>query len=546
MAPKYATNRIPGPSEYTSSYVTELRTNSAPLYPRMRTAIMKMPIDPKFSRQNDTNITFGSDAEGLISEQQRMYGRSVPAFTKKNNLEDTGETASDTNTRMKNMDKVSHVFRSGDYNDKVGNNVDTTVINDFGPRTIPPGEAALAKSREQDRLRAQGLPISQAEEKNEYANANQLQKYARIAIVPTIFKTADDERSYQTSAHFQFGSDNDKKTTIHAKDFALSSMAARHPPIANNIPDAGKLFQNDPNRQEFGKPTASMDFLYHRALPYRNEAGQTLMEINLQRRDTDNVVFSYDPTRDLQDRQVSTNHSDFTGPPKDFRSMAPAKRPKAVYKYLETDEALPYPGLQKDNSEAKHNYSGFLMDGANAVDRRKWKNSQTKGRFHEGQGTHFTVGYSPWDFSSETMMKFRGESTNDQAIPYAGKNENVHPTKMSYLSHSANTQDLQAADPFIANTRESLHARMNYEPPEFEQSNTTSVTKADFKPLETRKITQYQARVMDKYVKVIQKDIAPTHFFHTDNSGTNQFLTTAMDHYIPPESMTGRKFLSAR
>ena len=50
----------------------------------------------------------------LISEQQRVYGRGERAYETD---EKENGAAAKANKDMKNMDKVSHVFRLGDYND---------------------------------------------------------------------------------------------------------------------------------------------------------------------------------------------------------------------------------------------------------------------------------------------------------------------------------------------------------------------------------------------------------------------------------------------
>ena len=49
----------------------------------------------------------------LISEQQRVYGRGARAYEADENEKNA---AGKVNKDMKNMDKVSHVFRLGDYN----------------------------------------------------------------------------------------------------------------------------------------------------------------------------------------------------------------------------------------------------------------------------------------------------------------------------------------------------------------------------------------------------------------------------------------------
>ena len=46
------------------------------------------------------------------------------------------------------------------------------------------------------------------------------------------------------------------------------------------------------------------------------------------------------------------NHTDFVGPPRDYKTMELAKKHEVIFDYLQTDEALPYPPPLKDTSEA--------------------------------------------------------------------------------------------------------------------------------------------------------------------------------------------------
>lgn len=555
MAPQYLSDRRVGPSEYTSSFIKSLRNRSAPSYPRVDTSKLKLPLDPtKFWRQRNTNFSLGSDDDGLISEQQRAFGKGTRAFQPDDKDKNS---AHEVNKSMRDMDKVSHVFRSGDYNDIVGNFV-TVCNNDYGPRTVPPGEASLKvkfKRHKKKKRKEDGQEVEDEEDEPEegdegtpgpYANTNQLQKFAREITVPVVFRAAADGRTYQTDAHFHFGHDPESGHSVYAKDYLLSAMADRAPPVVRPTPSAGKLLQFDPNQSKYGVSSSSVDFQDTKYEPYRNSRGKTALEMNLERRDTDSVIFSFDMSRHTQDRQKSLNHSDYKQPPTDYRPVKMLERHDVYVDYLQTDDALPYPAPPKDKSEAAHNFSGMLMRGKSAGRRRHSKYKETKGRQQDGRSTHFIVGYSPFDFESETKMKFRGAPKTDQAVPPAGKTEKVREGKAFHLTHSENILDLKAADPYITNTRESLPARMAYSAPWPEQANTTSVMKKDFSPFNVRSITEDQLRVIDKYDKVTRKEISQSHFFHTDTSGRNNFKTTAMEDFISPETMTGRKFLAAR
>ena len=118
--------------------------------------------------------------------------------------------------------------------------------------------------------------------------------------------------------------------------------------------------------------------------------------------------------------------------------------------------------------------------------RRAFRRKDARHRWTDGRSTHFVVGYAPLDFSSETTMKFRGDPKGDQEVSPAGWKEIVYPTKFHHLSHSQNMLDLNAADPHITNTKESLPARHAYVPPPRESYNTTSIMKKDYGPLPTR------------------------------------------------------------
>lgn len=69
----------------------------------------------------------------------------------------------------------------------------------------------------------------------------------------------------------------------------------------------------------------------------------------------------------------------------------------------------------------QHNFTGMQMRGGSASKRRSKHKKEAKGRLNDGRSTHFVVGYTPFDFSSETQMKFRGESKTDGQIPPAGR-----------------------------------------------------------------------------------------------------------------------------
>ncbi|XP_048733223.1 uncharacterized protein LOC125649607 isoform X2 [Ostrea edulis] len=556
MAPRYMVSRKMADSEYKSSYIPDIRDGPVPpLYPRVNTSKLKLPLDPeKFWRQRGTNIKLGSDVPQLFSEHQRVYGvgREGPpdGF-----IREKGHMGKEVSRKMKDMAKHSHVFRMGDYNGIVGN-FQTTVNDEFGPRTLPPAEhaaralkAAQIRSEKKKDSGENGVESSTSSSSlpDDHTRVNHLTVHARQTTVPKVFKDAADERTYQTAAHFQFGSDPNTIHTVYGKDFAPGSMTSSGPPQKCLVPDAGRLLQNDPAYASMMSTSNQADFSYTPAMPTLNAEGKTQMEVNIERRHTDNVIFSFDRSRHTADRQTSLAHTDFRGPPPGYRPMEPMSRPEVEYDYLTPNDALPYPPPENRTSEAKNNYIGTFMSGGHALDRRHSKNTMCKSRLEDGRSTHFTVGYNPMDFSSETHMKFQGNKKNDSHIAPAGKTETNAAVKFKHVSISENTQDLKAADPFTVSKQESLIARAAHLDPPKEHAFTTSVMKADYPALHRRGLTDAQWRMVQDTDQKNGKAIANSHLFHTDNSGRNNFVSTAMDDFIKPEVMTGgRKLLAAR
>ena len=76
-------------------------------------------------------------------------------------------------------------------------------------------------------------------------------------------------------------------------------------------------------------------------------------------------------------------------------------------------------------------------------------------------------------------------TTNDVANGddgVSGKTETKPESEFEHLSHSGNTQDLKAADPYVTSKMEGLHARHLHENPDGEEAFGTSVMKSDYRP----------------------------------------------------------------
>ncbi|KAJ8307595.1 hypothetical protein KUTeg_014860 [Tegillarca granosa] len=279
---------------------------------------------------------------------------------------------------------------------------------------------------------------------------NHLAAYARTTTVPNVFRDANEGRNYQTTAHFQFGSDANTAHSIYGKDFALAAMAKRGPPQKIITPAAGQLFQNDP---EFSTLTATSSQVDYASKPIpnpKNAQGKTLMDINMGLHKTDHIIMTCDQNRHWDDRQKSLAHSDYIK----HSAYVPAEQigdSDVKYDFLNQHDILQHEPPENNTSEAKNNYIGTFMTGPNAKDRQKQKNKECKVRFNDNRSTHFIVGYSPQDFASETMVKFRGEGKSDKDVPPAGKTERTQPGKPKHINLSENTQDMFAADPYSVN-----------------------------------------------------------------------------------------------
>lgn len=126
------------------------------------------------------------------------------------------------------------------------------------------------------------------------------------------------------------------------------------------------------------------------------------------------------------------------------------------------------------------------MSGRYAVGRRGTQMNTCKDRLNDGKRTHFTIGYSPFDFATESKLQFQGDQKNDSHIPAAGKTEKKGEAQFLHFFVSKNTQDLKANDPHTVNTNESLRARANHAHLPAEHSMRSSVMKSDFTPLKSR------------------------------------------------------------
>ncbi|XP_076464199.1 uncharacterized protein LOC143296248 [Babylonia areolata] len=536
MAPQYMAGNNMGHSEYSNSFMHQKRSSSAPTFPKVDTAKMKLPLDPvRFHHQRGSRFTFGTDEHSHVSEQQRAYGRV-------NGQEDLThklprDLKSDVGKMMKDADNKSNVFRSGDY-DNIAGIMESTTVSDYGPRTRDPG-SLFASQLLQQKMPGSGQKGRSTTVRPTTDIPNQLTSYARSVTVPEVFNDAEEGKTYQNTAHFKFGFDPNQKASLYGKDFALAAMAKRAVPFQHTTPDAGKLFQHDP--QYRGKATSLKSTDYMKPPP---QVKSGILQDNIQKMSGNNVVMTCDPSRHTHDRQASMSHTDYVGPPAGYRPLAPEGERAVPYPFLHTHPALPYPAPQAQ-SEASNNFAGALSDGVFALDRVRTRKDMCKERQTETKKTHFTVGYQEPEFESVSSLSYMGKKKNDSNLKPAGKSETKTESEFAHLSHSGNTQDLRAADPHETSTMEGLHARHNHLPPPPEHTFRASVMKSDYAP--GQRLTSDQTRSVQKYEALLSKPFAASHFFHTDNTGRNNYVSTTMDDFIKPETMSGgRKMLVAK
>ncbi|XP_070181641.1 uncharacterized protein [Littorina saxatilis] len=539
MAPHFMVDTNIGQSEYANTFMSQNRSSSAPAFPKVDTAKKKLPLDPvRFHHQRGSRFQFGSDERSHVSEQQRAFGRVNTQEDRTHKL--PRDIKSDVGRMMKDADSKSNVFRSGDYDNIVGGNPDTTTVSDYGPRTRDPAQL-FASHVLQQRMPNQTESVGGRSPKVRPTTdvTNELANYARCVTAPETLREAADGRIYQHNAHFKFGFDPHQKDSIYGKDYALAAMAHRSVPIQRPTPDAGQLFQNDPR---FGGKAASLKSTDYIKPP--PQVKSDILEKNLEKMSGNNIIMSFDMSRHTNDRQASLSHTDYVGPPPGYRPMAPMGERAVPYPFLETEPALPYPGLPRQ-SEAANNFAGALSSGMYALDRVRTRNDICRERLLDTKKTHFTVGYQDQDFSSLNSLTYMGKKKNDANMPPAGKVEPKSESDFFHLRHSSNTQDLIAADPYVTSKMEGLHACPLHELPDGEKAFGTSVMKSDYNP--GKRLTGDQVRTGEKYERLLAKPFSRSHFFHTDNSGRNNFVSTTMDDFIMPETMTGgRKMLAAK
>ncbi|ESO96479.1 hypothetical protein LOTGIDRAFT_159893 [Lottia gigantea] len=522
MAPQYIGEQNLGKSEYYNQYMNTEGSLNAPVYPKVNTSKMQLPLDPEiFHKQRNTSIVLGTDKPGkLSSEHQSSYHENylksrVPLSVPSNNL------SSEKNS--------SHVFRAGDY-DNICGDFKTNNMTDYGPRTRAPGEHVTfnLKQKEDPTMK---LDIEE----------NLLSKYAQENTVPRVREDAKGSRLDQENAHFQFGADERTTESLYSKDFLLAAKQPRARPQFYKTPSAGKVIQNDPVFSNFGKTTHSVDFSQKPVEEKLQWNGKTEAVNNMEKRDGNNVNFYTEDHRPTPDRQISLAHGDYKKPPPSWRPMKPQRAPPVQFDFLKANDALPYSGKGTRDTEARSTFNGTLMSGIDALQRLKSKEFNIRKGVELNRDTHFTVGVpnlTP-DLTTENRARYTGHQELHQMRP-AGTTEIIPEKKFSHLSISQNTQDYRPNDPYVRNTKESLRARNLYRSEIFESNQSpfeTSVMRSDYVPLNTRRYTEDQLRRIDQVNTIFSEPLEKSHLFHTVPKSKSTMMTTAMTDYIKPENM---------
>ncbi|CAH1791275.1 unnamed protein product [Owenia fusiformis] len=542
MAPRYMKDRTMAGTEYTSAFMQDNMLNPrAPTFPKIDTSKLdlgKLNYFHKVKALKGTNVSLGSDANNYFdSETNRAYCHSAPAASGRTHQEEMTQMRKDAkkvSKFMKTMERESNVFRNGDYNG-ITQSCLTTAMTDFGKKLgIPMKTNTTSVS-----LPSLVKNVNDEEEEEEERLTTKVPGLIGYTMHNNpAFKDASSGQYFQENAHFKFGHDNDKLGSIYDKDFELASRAPHQGKNIAVAPKDSEVMQNDA-RYGFGVSTNNSDFVQHTIElskivdPNRSKA----MQRNMSRRHGNNVILAYDSSRHMADRQKSISGTSYAGPPSDFKANEPIKAPLAKYNYLETDGVHYHPVEKNKTTEAQYNYTGAFMNPQFSLERRKWKDDQTKTRLDDGRSTHFILGDTRDQLVSEATHQYAGNPRLDAHMPPAGKKEIIPKFKFNHINVSENTQDLTPKginNMFIDPSVPTMPLHNN------------SVMMSDYKNLHQRSFTAPQLVMLEQDKKLSAKPWEQSHFFHTDTSGRNNLETTTMADYIKPEGMTGQKFLAAR
>lgn len=583
MAPQYRLDRNIGSTDYRDTYTQKglldnHRGRHDPMFPRINTCKVHLPVS-KSDKKAEVNVVLGSDGQCYETETGRAYSRSAPAGGRilslaeeaqheidvKEDLRQRMAQAREVTHMMREMDRKSHVFRRGDYNN--AKQESGSIFNlDYGKsgktgitgRLSAPAYVATKRSRkklatenasdDEEEINVQDPDIPKDD--GLFPKIPKLINFCLETAVPEKVAAGEVGRKDNLKAHFQFGTDDEKKGSVYYKDFTNAASKTVQKPTIVSAPVDSEVLQNDPDQgQGLKKSTTSIEFgskTFDMAVRANTHLEHAAVK-NMARRHGNNIILSYDQNRHKDDRQASLSHTSYTGPPESFKAMEANKAPIPTYNYLETDVALPHPVDKDKKSEAKTQFRGYMMDGAYSKERRKQKDEQTKSRLDHGRSTHFIFGYDGPNYQSEQKSKYLGNPKNDDSVPPAGKIETIPDFKINHHNISENTQDMRA-NPYRVSIMESLEARhraVSRALPALAPHQASTMMN-DYQTLKQRMFTPAQEVVLTQNDKLDAKPIANSHLFHTDTSGNSNLETTTMADFIKPVTMSGRKYLAAR
>lgn len=257
--------------------------------------------------------------------------------------------------------------------------------------------------------------------------------------------SAAEGKSYQTSVHFEFGSDKDKPSSIYNKDFDTDVKQDVAPPVKHQPPQSSGVMHIVPGVGfgESSKQTSYVDF--------SKSDGDRLRQIlddrnamsvkNKRRHNLNSVIMTgCDSQRDAKDRQKSLSHSSYVMHI-DAKPPPPAEKHQPLYNYLKTDMALPFAISDKKVSEAQDAYSGPSFSN---VDEEQAKldtfKSENRERVKDGKKVHFKFGNDKLNHVSEAMDQFNNATRENDVMP-AGKTTANDP-HYAHIESSKNTLDL--------------------------------------------------------------------------------------------------------
>ncbi|XP_071504427.1 uncharacterized protein [Diadema antillarum] len=252
-------------------------------------------------------------------------------------------------------------------------------------------------------------------------------------------------KEYQTSVHFQFGTDEDPTGSIYNKDFvkerpAIEKPARTEPPkpseVMHKIPGVG--FETSTKQSDYTDFSNTPSQTHLNMMAVRDNESLR----NKRRHNINNVILTCDRERDAADRQNSLSHTNYT---KHYMEGAPKHPdiPQPKYRYLDTIGCLPYTANIPMTSETSEAYDarGNMVNTAEAQLRLNDVKKDRRERVEDARRVHFKFGNDGLKHVTEAQESFADESLRGPRISAAGKKNSDDP-RYKHTQISANTQDL--------------------------------------------------------------------------------------------------------